>query len=601
MAERSRTAARRSSASAIGLAMAVGLQPGQLLAQTAPPVSPPTREEIQRGLLDRSLPQSGRALSVGDEIERAPCPLASPEFADITFRLEAVEFANLIKVTPQELAPSYAGMIGREIPVSAICDIRDRAATYLREQGYVAAVQVPPQQIDDGTIRLDVLMARMAAVQVRGDAGPSEKLLTRYIDNIAAEPVFNSHQAERYLLLARDIPGLDVRLSLRPLQGQPGNVIGEFSVIRTPIFADVSVQNLGSRAVGRFGALARMRVNGLTGLGDETSFTAFTTLDLDEQQVVQVGHDMRLGSEGLTLGGNFTYSWTDPSIAGADFRSETLVAGLDLTYPVIRSQAINLFATLGFEYIDQQVDFGALPLTEDTLSILYGRIAYNEISRASISGADGFSVIEPNWGMYASLELRQGLDIFGASEGCGLNFVRCATPGYIPPSRVEGDPTALVLRGEARFDYRPQPEVTFTLAPRFQYSPDPLFSYEEISGGNYTIGRGFDAGAVIGDSGVGVRAEFAYGSLVPEEPTASAFQPFAFFDAQWTWDQDRATRNLNPQKIFSVGGGLRATIRNAIRAEAYVAAPLNRTDFQTQTGDVRFLFNITAQLAPWNL
>lgn len=578
---------------------AVMLAATPVAAQNLP--SAPTREEILRGTLDQPDPQRGRALAVDGGVERAPCPLAAPEFADIRFTLNRVDFANLQVVDPSALASSYAQYVGQNVPVSVICEIRDSAATYLREQGYVAAVQVPPQEIDDGSVQLDVLMARISQVQVRGDAGPSEKLLSKFIAKIADDPVFNIFQAERYLLLARDIPGLDVRLSLRPMEGQPGEVIGEFAVSRIPVYADATVQNLGSKAVGRFGGMARVRLNGLTGLGDETVLTAFSTLDFDEQQVLQIAHSFQPGGEGLTLSGDFTYSWSEPSLAGnPDINSETLVAGIEALYPFIRSQKSNFSGSVGFDYIDQQVEFGNTRLTEDTLSILYARVDYSTISKSSITGRDGYSSIEPHWGFFGGLEVRQGLDVFGASKGCGPALVLCAVPGAIPPSRAEGDPTAFVLRADARFDYRPDPLVTLSFAPRLQYSPDALFSYEEVSGGNYTIGRGFDPGIIAGDSGIGFRAEFAYGSMIPKERDGNAFQPYAFFDALWVWNEDSAFNGIDPQKLYSAGGGLRANLRNGARLDAMLAVPLNKTDFQLRTGDVRFLFSFTAQLAPWN-
>ncbi len=560
-----------------------------------------TREEILRGRQDQQVPSQGQPLGIDSEIERAPCPLASPEFAGITFQLARVEFTNLGPVDAADLNSSYSDFVGQTVPISAICDIRDRAATYLRAQGYVAAVQVPPQQIDQGIVRLDVLMARMAQVQVRGDAGPSEPLLRRYIEKISSQPVFNILVAERYLLLARDIPGLDVRLALRPLDGAPGEVIGEFAVVRVPIYADLTVQNYGTQAVGRYGALARLRINGLTGLGDETTLSAFSTLEFREQQVLQASHDFRVGGEGLTLGGDFTYSWSDPDIVGGNFSAETLVAGVRATYPIIRSQASNLFGTAGFEYIDQSVDFGPLPLTRDTLSVGYVRLLYGAIAPASVTGRDGFSAIEPQWAFNAGLELRQGMDIFGASKGCGPALARCLLPGAIPPSRIEGDPTAFVLRADARIDYRPDPLVLLSFAPRLQYAPDALLSYEEISGGNYTIGRGFDPGAIVGDSGLGFRAEVAYGSLVPKDQASTAIQPFAFFDALWVWNKDTAFNGLNPQRLFSAGAGLRATIGNAARADLLVAVPVYDSGLLNRPEDVRILFNLTLQLAPWNL
>jgi len=443
-------------------------------------VAAPTREEIQRGVIDEALKGQAQQLTVDGEVERSACPLAGPEFSDVRFTLRAVDFTGLISVDPASLNSSYADYVGQEVPVSVVCDIRDRAATILRSDGYLAAVQVPPQTIDQGNVRFDVLMARMTAVQVRGDAGSSEGLLQKYIEKLASQPVFNINTADRYLLLARDIPGLDVRLSLRPVSaesgGQPGEVVGEFNVIRTPVYADVNLQNFGSEAVGRFGGLARIRFNGLTGMGDETVLSGYSTADFKEQQVLQASHQFRVGGEGLKFGGDFTYAWTKPEIPGGfDIRSETLVASAYATYPFIRKQTHNIFGTIGLDYIDQRTDILGTRTNEDRLSVAYARLDFNQIEAGSISGRGGYSAFEPKWGIGGSLEIRQGLDILGASQGCGPAFVSCLGQTVIP-TRADGDPTAFVIRGQAKIDFRPTPLLAFTLKPRLQYSPDALFS-----------------------------------------------------------------------------------------------------------------------------
>ncbi len=596
----------RNTGTGIQARIAVGASLLAMLAPSIPAyaqntVSPPTREEIDQGIFDEALDNEPRPLTVEGGLERAPCPLANPEFADIRFQLSSVEFTGLQVIGADALTSSYADMVGQELPVAAICEIRDRAATTLREAGYLAAVQVPPQKISDGKVQLDVLMAKMTRVQIRGDAGASEKALLGYVSKLTDQPAFNINDAERYLLLARDIPGLDVRLALRPTDGAPGEVIGEFSVQRTPVIADITVQNFGSKSVGRFGALGRISINGLTGLADQTTASLFSTVDFDEQQVLQLGHQFKVGNEGLTIGGNFTYAWTTPDLGpGIDLNSETLIASLDATYPIIRSQSRNLFGTLGFEYIDQDVRFGSIPLTRDKLSVLYARVGYNAISRSSIGGRDGFTISEPRWAMNGALEVRQGLGILGASKGCGPALARCAVPGFVPPSRAEGDPTAFIVRASGQLDYRPVKNFTISIAPRLQYAPDALLSYEEFSGGNYTIGRGFDPGIIIGDSGFGMRSELRYGSLVPRERTATAIQPYVFFDAAWVWNEDTAFDGIDPQKLFSAGGGVRANFRNGARLDAALAVPLRKAGFQTERGDVRFLISLTMQLAPWN-
>lgn len=561
-------------------------------------VAAPTREEIQRGLLgevDKGQPQP---VTVEGGIERSPCPLANPEFADVKFTLRSVDFSGLKVVDESILTSAYSGYIGQEVPVAAVCEIRDRAATILRSAGYLAAVQVPPQTIEGGNVKFDVLLARMTSVQVRGDAGSSEKLLKKYIDKLTNEPVFNIDVAERYLLLARDIPGLDVRLSLRPaVSGQPGDVVGEFNVVRTPVYVDAHVQNLGSRQVGRFGGLLRARFNGLTGMGDQTTLSVFSTADFDEQQVVQLGHNFHVGSDGLRFGGNLTYAWTDPDLpSNFDIQSETLVAGIYASYPIIRQQAQNLFGTVGYEHIDQETEIFGIRANEDDLSVAYARLDYSAVDPGSISGRGGYSGFEPKWGVAASLELRQGLGILGASKGCGPGFIRCIGQTVIP-SRADGDPTAFVVRGEAKIDYRPTPLLAFTLKPRFQYSPDALFAYEEISGGNYTIGRGYDPGAIIGDSGYGLQTEVSYGSLVSTSPKGIAWQPYVFFDAMAVWNKNVPG---DPQKIYSAGGGIRATISRQASLDVMAVVPLKRGPFQTRRDSARALMTLTVQLAPWS-
>jgi len=580
----------------IGLITALML-PGALHAQTVAP----TREEVQRQEIERDLRGPGAALTVEGDVERAPCPLADPRFADLRFTLSGVQFSGLGDVDPALLAPAWSGLSGSEIAVASICDIRDRAATILRAQGYLAAVQVPVQTIDTGVVRFEVVLARIKAVQVRGEPGGSRALLARYIAKLEGQPVFNTNEAERYLLLARDIPGMDVRLTLQPMPhdaaGAPGDVVAVFDVAHQPFYLDANIQNYGSKAVGRFGGLLRGRMTGLTGLGDETVVSVYAAEDFDEQLVLQGSHEFRVGSEGLTLGAAVTQAWTQPDVPGPDvFESDTFVASIYARAPLVRSQARNLDLSGGFDFINQTVDFSGVGLTDDNLRVIFLRADHDHTDRASIAGRNGYTALEPRYASGGSIELRQGLGILGASEACGAGFGNCVGPGVVPLSRLDADPTGFVIRGESFADFRPQPNWGFRLRTRFQYSPDPLLSYEQFSGGNYTIGRGYDPGAVIGDSGVAAQFETFVGSQIPDTPDGIAVQPFAFVDYAGVWTNNIADDYAD---IFSVGGGLRATIGRQAVLDISGAVPLERAPFATSKGDIRLLMSLTVQLVPW--
>ncbi len=104
-------------------------------------VRPPTREQVTRPT--EPTPNAHARLEVEGGIERAPCALDGPQYKDIRLTVRGAEFENLQGLPAAELNAAYAPYVGRDEPISVVCEIRDRAATILRNAGYIAAVQVP--------------------------------------------------------------------------------------------------------------------------------------------------------------------------------------------------------------------------------------------------------------------------------------------------------------------------------------------------------------------------------------------------------------------------------------------------------------------------
>lgn len=371
-------------------------------AQTTPPSSrPPTADEVRRPVEAAPREQPSR-LTVDSEIERAPCALDDEQFRSVRFTPTSVVFEELRGLAPEALRPAYEPYLGREQPVSVLCEIRDRAATILREAGYVASVEVPVQRIEGGAVRFQVLMARLVAIRVRGDAGRAERTIARYLENLAGRDVFNRFEAERYLLLASDLPGYNVRLALRSAGAGRGEVIGDVTVVRIPALADFSVQNFGSRELGRWGALLRGQLYGITGLGDRTTLALFATPDFDEQRTVQIGHDFRIGGEGLALGAQLTYAWASPDLGAAnvDIDARTLLATVEASYPFVRLQSHSVRGAVGLDVIDQDVDFNGQALSRERLRVAFARI---DAEARRLGDATRFTPAEPSWRAAASL------------------------------------------------------------------------------------------------------------------------------------------------------------------------------------------------------
>lgn len=573
----------------IACALLVGTSTTQMAwaQRVAPPPSAlangglPTREEVTRPGTTAPV-QSGAKLKVEGDIERAPCPLDAPAYKDIHVTITGAVFHNLGPVDPADLLPVYQSYLGADRPVSTICEIRDAVGTYLRREGYLAAVQVPTQKIENGNVTFEVLYAKLTAVRVRGDAGRNERLIASYLNKLTDDPVFNRFTAERYLLLARDMPGYDVRLVLRPTGAKPGELLGDVIVTRTPFEADLNIQNFAAKSTGRFGGQLTGRLYGLTGLGDRTTIGFYSTSDYDEQHILQLAHDFRVGPEGLTFAGRFTYAWTKPDVGlNGNLRAETLFATGEASYPFLRSQRANVRGSVGFDYVDQDVRFAGTLLTRDHLRVAYARI-----------DGDTADVREgklTRWRASYSLELRHGLGIFDATDGTTV-------PGRVGPSRSDGDAEATLIRASAYGEVALTPQITASIAPRVQYAFNPLLSFEEYSAGTYTIGRGYDPGTIIGDSGAGFTGELRLNRLVPFTSVNLVLQPFVFVDSAWVWNRHVAG---DPQSLTSLGAGVRTSFASRVRLDLTVAVPTKRAGLQTERGDTRILMSLTTRLFPW--
>ncbi|WP_326523469.1 ShlB/FhaC/HecB family hemolysin secretion/activation protein [Sphingomonas sp.] len=532
------------------------------LAQTVPqqsvPGALPTREQLTP--LPPEAPPAARVdVDSRGALERQNCPF---EGSALRVDLSRVTFT---RPDGSPLAPAIAATLagvvapGQDAPISAVCDIRDAANAALRRDGWIASVQVPPQEIDAGALRLDVITARIVETRVRGAPGAYEAALRTRIAELEALDPLNERDAERLLLLAGDLPGLDVQLSLRPAGTAPGEVIGDLAISYRPWAVLGNFQNYNSPLLGRETGYLRGEVYGLTGMGDTTYVGVSTTRDFEEQRIVQAGHIMTLDTAGTTFGLRATKAWSRPDIGALDLRSDTLVAGFDVRRPLVRSLMSNLALDAGFDYVNQdsRVTAGgnSAPLSRDRLRILYLGID----GEARATGRGGLT----NWSARGALSIRKGLDLFGASEG-----------GVIPiggalPSRIDGNARAFVVRGDLDTVVRLTPILSFAARIQGQWTNDPLLNYEEYSIGNLTVGRGYDPGSNTGDRAIAFRSEVRADVWRRDD---FDLQLFGFIDTVKLTNLDPNATETD-RTLRSYGGGIRASLTNNALLEVTYAHP----------------------------
>jgi len=571
------------------------LSPGAF-AQAAPAAaSAPTREELEM----RTAPEQPAArsrLTVEGGFERGTCPLADPAMANVRVTFSRVSFSGLPGLSESELDETWSSIANADQPIASLCDVRDRAAQMLRDRGFLAAIQIPPQRIEKGgVVRMEVLAARLVDVEVRGHPGHAEGQIAAHLRQLTKRRWFNIHEAERQLLLLRDLPGFDVRLTLRPGHGAPGDVIGQVTVRRRPVEILVGGQNLGSTATGREGVVGQITLNDLTGLGDRTVFSVYTTLQTREQNVFSLRHDFALGADGLRLGGRIVYGRARPDVAGGRFTSKTWLGSVDLTYPFVRRQATNLMGAAGVDVIDQLIDFGGVRINADHLRVAWGRLDFDTVDRTSVEARSGYTLAEPRLRLSGEVEVRKGLGGLGASPRC-VPLSACLPPN-VPITNLAANPQAALVRAEATLELRPMPDLALAISPRGQYTSSALLSYEQFTLGNYTIGRGYDPGVVQGDSGFGASIELRWGKLMPRGPEGLAVQPYGFIDAGWVWTNDNGVTPA--RRLVSAGAGARIRWGDHGDLNLAVAVPLEHVPGRSTLPPARVLLTFSTRFVPW--
>jgi len=482
--------------------------------------------------------------------EPGPCPLRD---SPLTFVLKGVEFTGADGIKAAKLLPAFNGLIGQRVPVWTVCDIRDRAEAALFHAGILARVEIPSQRIADGKLQLEVIEARIVSVRFHGDAGPAEAKVEDYLEHLRGLIPFDLNIAQRYLLLAAEVPGVQISAAIRPSSQGRGAVDLVVTATRKVLDVAVSAQNLGSANLGPWAGLTRVDLNGLTPFGDRTSLVYYSTFDGREQKVEQLLEEFRPGDSGLLINGSLSYSQTEPGgdLSPLGLKGDSVDLLLKASYPLIRKQHENLSLISGLEYVNEDTtQSGGQQVINDRLRVLFVR------AEADARG----SLWDRPWTIGGGLELRKGLD-----------FLDSSPRGEAALSHTGANPEAFVQRLDGHITFDPWPRLELYAAGTLQDADTPLLTFEQLAVGNLTYGRGYDPSSVAGDRGAAGSVEWRVGPFSPV-PKLSV-QGYAFFDVAYAKYIDQIG---SASTVRSTGGGLRFSYDDRFDLDLGYADPLDK-------------------------
>jgi hemolysin activation/secretion protein len=159
-------------------------------------------------------------------IPGAKAPVEVPESApshapagaeQVRFLLTGLSIEGVTAYPQAQIIAIAGGKIDHQVSLADIYGIAAEIQRKYREDGYfLTRVILPPQVIDQGRVRILVLEGFVSGIEIQGDVGPVKALIESYLQHVLAERPLKLATLERNLLLAKDIPGVDVNGILRP-------------------------------------------------------------------------------------------------------------------------------------------------------------------------------------------------------------------------------------------------------------------------------------------------------------------------------------------------------------------------------------------------
>lgn len=510
-----------------------------------------------------------------------PCPIDVPGLA---FQLKAVKFEGASTAKARDLARAYAGRLNTTVTLKDVCRIRDSATRILFRMGVLARVDVPPQKIADGTLTLTITQAVITSVEVRGGPGPIVARVRAMMSPYQGR-LFDMRRFYRDLALANELPGVQVSPLLRVTPEAQGGMALILTVTRRPFGALATAQNTAARATGRETVLARVDLNSFTPFGEQNTLVLQDTPATHRQRVAQWLGEARPIPGGWVVRGSVSLGQSRPggALSPLSIVSDSFVASASVSYPVLRTRLRDVVLTAGMEWVDQHTDL----FTTEVYSKDHLRIAYLAADVRQDWAATG---PVPAGSLTLNAQARQGLLGLGASSRTNLLT-----------SREGGAPDGLNFRETGRISLFWTPALNSQVSLTAQQSGDPLLSYEALSAGALSVGRGYDPSVISGDRGLMGSAEMHFGPVRPSLPLTSPLKlpfgppvslpaPLASLKAaarDWTvdglvfFDTARVERVAVPAaaasdaSLKSVGAGIGVQMGPRLRADITFAKPLD--------------------------
>jgi hemolysin activation/secretion protein len=484
------------------------------------------------------------------------------------FRLTGVAVDGVTLMSAAAIAATWQPFLGKTVSQADLVTIAGRISELYRAAGFhLSRAVVPPQDIQNGRIRIRVIEGRITDIVVKG--GRSARFgVQKVLAPIAAEPASRRATLERALLLVNDLPGARiVDSAIEEIGTGSGRFRLTVTVETWTNYTTASLDNRGTNATGPLQAYVASSFNSTVIAGDTFGINVSTVPNTPQELAFgRLFYNAPVGTDGARVSALASYGLQKPGDIRSIIDTRDRSATFDLRGSIVplRSRDASLWLTAGFGVTESYEDDVIAPDYRDHIRAVYLNADFQLHDRL-----DGWN--------YLTVGARQGLPILGAS-----------TPDGPLNSRFDGDGTFSKLTASYT-RYQPLSDAwSVKLAFAGQLVSTPLLASEEFYLGS-AFGRGYWGAEISGDNGIGGSLELRYDQTLKYD-VLKGFQLYGYVDDTVAWNFHS---NGDLLALALVGAGVRFYLPYDLQLGVEASYPLDfRTPFE-QPRDPRGFFYLT--------
>ena len=489
------------------------------------------------------------------------------------FVLQSVSITGAVAIPQGLLVTAYQPYIGKKVSQADLAAISAAVGDIYREAGFhLSRAMIPPQDIQNGQLHLQVVEGSITEVALKGD-GAEQFGVRPMLDAVLAERPSRLSTLERQLLLINGRPG--VRIEDTALE-EIGAASGHFRLIVSlktwHLFTSVGVDNLGSSSVGPWQSYGTAAFNSYLAPGNSLVVNLSTTPG-DPRQLAfgRLSYEAPVGTDGARIGASGYYSEVRPGDFRRLFNDNIKTEWFEIRGSIVPLQSqkssLILTAAAGFSNVYENDIFG--PIYADHIRTVSLTSDYR---------------LQDNFGgnNYLTVNYRQGIDVFGASH---------RGDDYLSREGASGKFSALnfwFTRYQTLSD-----AWSLKLASAGQTASGPLFTSQQFYLGGLAFGRGYGSAEISGDNGIAGSVELRFDQKTSYQ-YLSGYQLYGFVDTGLAWND--GYRPSDGLSLTSAGGGVRFFLTEGLQADIGAAAPLSYRAPDNPGRGARVLFSLTSAL-----